>query len=293
MSPLPNANSTSTSSSNNLNSLSTSSSVNQTSSSSSSSSAFKPLISESRSQLNMLSSTVTSATSAAMDPYTADLTSAYGSAYHHHHHHHLNSQLTQDYLNVHQSLPLVYKSEHDDLQSGYSFARPVKLYEHSSATSPSAGCGSSGGGGGSGGTSGGTGSSGTGSGMQSTNGINWNATMNSSTEASHDFFFSYISGSATSNGSSSVTAGYTSANLHQNGYRGDAPSPGASIIDLSTSSVTSLRSGVGSACFTSSAYYDGQRYDRSPQSASSPHYSSPQMLSPQGQTLDLSVGRTT
>lgn len=187
MSPLPNANSTSTSNSNHLNSLSTSPSVNQTSSSSSSS-AFKPLISESRSQLNMLSSTVTSATSAAIDPYTADLTSAYGSAYHHHHHHHLNSQLTQDYLNVHQSLPLVYKSEHDDLQSGYSFARPVKLYEHSSATSPSTGCGGSGGGG-SGGTGSGTGTSATGSGMQSTNGINSNTTMNSSTEASHDFFF--------------------------------------------------------------------------------------------------------
>lgn len=187
MSPLPNANSTSTSNSNNLNSLSTSPSVNQTSSSSSSS-AFKPLISESRSQLNMLSSTVTSATSAAMDPYTADLTSAYGSAYHHHHHHHLNSQLTQDYLNVHQSLPLVYKSEHDDLQSGYSFARPVKLYEHSSATSPSTGCGSSGGGG-SGGTSGGTGSSGAGSGMQSTNRINSNVIISSGTECSIAWFF--------------------------------------------------------------------------------------------------------
>lgn len=177
MSPLPNASSNSTSNSNNLNSLSTSPSINQTSGGGSSSSAFKPLISESRSQLNMLSSTVTSASSAAIDPYTTDLTSAYGSAYHHHHHHHLNSQLTQDYLNVHQSLPLVYKSEHDDLQSGYSFARPVKLYEHSSATSPSTGCGSSGGGGG---TSGGNGSSGNGSGMQSTNGINSNITMNSS-----------------------------------------------------------------------------------------------------------------
>ncbi|XP_055303692.1 suppression of tumorigenicity 18 protein-like isoform X5 [Sitodiplosis mosellana] len=237
MSPLPNANS-STNNSNNLNSLSTSPSANN----SSSSSAFKPLISENR-QLNMLSSTVTSATAgSAVDPYTSDLTSAYGSAYHHHHHH-LNSQLTQDYLNVHQSLPLVYKSEHEDLQSGYSFARPVKLYEHSSTTSTSTstvGCG----------------------------------------------------GSAATNGSG-VSAGYSSANLHQNGYRGDAPSPGASIIDLSTSSVTSLRSGVGSTCFPSSSYYDGQRYDRSPQSASSPHYSSPQMLSPQGQTLDLSVGRTT
>lgn len=74
------------------------------------------------------------------------------------------------------------------------------------------------------------------------------------------------------------------------GFRNDAPSPGASIIDLSTSSVvTTLRS----QAFNGGAYFDGQqRYDRSPQSASSPHYSSPQMLSPQGQTLDLSVGRT-
>lgn len=109
------------------------------------------------------------------------------------------------------------------------------------------------------------------------------------------FFFSCLFSliGSTSNGSS-VSAGYSSSNLHQNSFRGDAPSPGASIIDLSTSSVTSLRSGVGGgAGFTSSSYYDGQRYDRSPQSASSPHYSSPQMLSPQGQTLDLSVGRTT
>lgn len=272
MSPLPNANSSSTSNSNSLSTIA--SSANNTISSS----AFKPLISESR-QLNMLSSTVSSAAvSSAVDPYTSDLTSAYGSAYHHHHHH-LNSQLTQDYLNVHQSLPLVYKSEHEDLQSGYSFARPVKLYEHSSATgsSASAGCGS-----GSNGSSA-TGASGTGSGMQSPG--NHNSTIKGL--ASIDYF---LSGSATSNGASS---GYSSANLHQNGYRSDAPSPGASIIDLSTSSVTSLRSGVGSTCFTSSAYYDGQRYDRSPQSASSPHYSSPQMLSPQGQTLDLSVGRTT
>lgn len=75
---------------------------------------------------------------------------------------------------------------------------------------------------------------------------------------------------------------------NQTVYRNDAPSPGASIIDLSTSSVTSLRS----QGFSSSAYFEGQRYDRSPQLASSPHYSSPQMLSPQGHTLDLSVGRT-
>lgn len=106
------------------------------------------------------------------------------------------------------------------------------------------------------------------------------------------FFFCHfiVQFTGTSAGSGTNSVGYSTANL--NGYRGDAPSPGASIIDLSTSSVTSLRSGVGGAGFAS-AYYDGQRYDRSPQSASSPHYSSPQMLSPQGQTLDLSVGRTT
>lgn len=260
MSPLPNANSSSINS-NSLNILSTSPSANNISSNS----AFKPLISENR-QINMLSST---ATSSAVDPYTSDLTSAYGSAYHHHHHH-LNSQLTQDYLNVHQSLPLVYKSDHEDLQSGYSFARPVKLYEHNTTASSSAST---------------VGCVGGGGGMQSSG--NTNATVKS--VASLDYL---LSGSATSNGNS-VSAGYSSANLHQNGYRGDAPSPGASIIDLSTSSVTSLRSGVGSTCFPSSSYYDGQRYDRSPQSASSPHYSSPQMLSPQGQTLDLSVGRTT
>lgn len=261
MSPLPNAN--------NSNNNSTSSSSLSTSSSSNtiSNSAFKPLISENR-QLNMLSSTVTSAVASAVDPYTSDL-SAYGSAYHHHHHH-LNSQLsTQDYLNVHhQTLPLsVYKSEHDDLQSGYSFARPVKLYEHNSTSSSSAN------------SSAGVGCNG----MQIIgNGKNASSTVNVPSISGN--------GTATNNGSSS---GYSTANLHQNGYRGDAPSPGASIIDLSTSSVTSLRSGVGSTGFTSSSYYDGQRYDRSPQSASSPHYSSPQMLSPQGQTLDLSVGRTT
>lgn len=125
------------------------------------------------------------------------------------------SNSTQEYHNSQQQLPLgVFKREHDEL-SGYTYPRPVKLYDHSMEP-------------------------------------------------------------------------YGATN--QNGFRNDAPSPGASIIDLSTSSVvTSLRS----QGFSSSAYYDGQRYDRSPQSASSPHYSSPQMLSPQGQTLDLSVGRTT
>lgn len=263
MSPLSNANNNGNNT-NSSSSLTSSSSANNTSNS-----AFKPLVSENR-QLNMLSSTVTSASAASIDPYTSDL-SAYGSAYHHHHH--LNSQLsTQDYLNVHhQTLPLsVYKSDHDDLQSGYSFARPVKLYEHNTTTASSTnGCGTGGA-----------------AGMALMSIKNNNNSIYDRL-APND---SLITGSTTTNGSS-VSAGYTTSNL--NGYRGDAPSPGASIIDLSTSSVTSLRSGVGATGFTSSSYYDGQRYDRSPQSASSPHYSSPQMLSPQGQTLDLSVGRTT
>lgn len=263
MSPLSNANNNGNNT-NSSSSLTSSSSANNTSNS-----AFKPLVSENR-QLNMLSSTVTSASAASIDPYTSDL-SAYGSAYHHHHH--LNSQLsTQDYLNVHhQTLPLsVYKSDHDDLQSGYSFARPVKLYEHNTTTASSTnGCGTGGA-----------------AGMALMSIKNNNNSIYDRL-APND---SLITGSTTTNGSS-VSAGYTASNL--NGYRGDAPSPGASIIDLSTSSVTSLRSGVGATGFTSSSYYDGQRYDRSPQSASSPHYSSPQMLSPQGQTLDLSVGRTT
>lgn len=132
------------------------------------------------------------------------------------------SNSTQEYHAAQQQLPL-FKREHDEL-AGYTYPRPVKLYDHSMEPY-------------------GTGASGAGA-----------------------------------------------AGPHQNsGFRNDAPSPGASIIDLSTSSVvTSLRS----QGFSGAAYYEGQRYDRSPQSASSPHYSSPQMLSPQGQTLDLSVGRT-
>lgn len=266
MSPLSNANNNNNNNTNSSSSLTSGSSANNTSNS-----AFKPLVSENR-QLNMLSSTVTSASAASVDPYTSDL-SAYGSAYHHHH---LNSQLsTQDYLNVHhQTLPLsVYKTDHDDLQSGYSFARPVvsisedlSRFQKSSHHSTN-GCGGTGG-------------------MTLLSIKNTNDSIYDRL-APND---SLITGSTTTNGSS-VSAGYTASNL--NGYRGDAPSPGASIIDLSTSSVTSLRSGVGATGFTSSSYYDGQRYDRSPQSASSPHYSSPQMLSPQGQTLDLSVGRTT
>lgn len=206
MSPLTNNNNNNTT--NNSSTLSLSANNNNPCSTNS---AFKPLISESR-QLNMLSS---SGPIGPSDQYTTDL--PYGGGYSH------PSQLpsTQEYLNSHQNhqLPLgVYKSDHDEV-TGYSFARPVKLYEHGSMEPP-------------------------------------------------------------------PPTGYP-PNQHA-GYRGDAPSPGASIIDLSTSSVTSLRT----QGFSQGAYYDGQRYDRSPQSASSPHYSSPQMLSPQGQTLDLSVGRT-
>lgn len=217
MSPLSNANNNNNSNpSSNLNhsSLSLSSTNNNQCSTNS---AFKPLISENR-QLNMLS---VSGPPSSADQYSSEAM-AYGSGYTH------PSQLaptTQDYLNSHQQhqLPLsVYKSEHDDVTGGYSFARPVKLYEHASAMEPP------------------------------------------------------------------PPTGYPTATSQHTGFRGDAPSPGASIIDLSTSSVTALRT----QGFGQGAYYDGQRYDRSPQSASSPHYSSPQMLSPQGQTLDLSVGRT-
>lgn len=261
MSPLSNNNNNNSSHSNHHSNIHSASSLSG--SANSGSSAFKPLINENR-QLNMLttSSGISSMSSSAIDHYSNDLTSPYGSSYHHHH---LNSQLnTQDYLNAHHHqapLPLgVYKSDHDDLQ-GYSFARPVKLFEHSTDAANGANSLSL--------------PASTASGLISGNG----------TSAS--------SGPAASNGNNAPAnpAEYAS-NQHQNGFRGDAPSPGASIIDLSTSSVTSLRSGAGAAGFANGSYYDGQRYDRSPQSASSPHYSSPQMLSPQGQTLDLSVGRT-
>lgn len=209
MSPLTNTNNNSNNTANSNNSSSLTLNTNNNNQCSTNS-AFKPLISENR-QLNMLP---TSATSTA-EHYSTDM--PYGSGYNH------PSQLgpSQDYLNSHQNhqLPIgVYKGEHDEI-SGYSFARPVKLYEHGSMEPP-------------------------------------------------------------------PPTGYP-PNQQHSAFRGDAPSPGASIIDLSTSSVTSLRT----QGFANGAYYDGQRYDRSPQSASSPHYSSPQMLSPQGQTLDLSVGR--
>lgn len=187
----------------------------------SSNSAFKPLMMSSSSAAadssastgNSLSRqhSISAMSSAASDQYNSEM--AYAG-------YNQISNSTQEYHAAQQQLPL-FKREHDEL-AGYTYPRPVKLYDH---------------------------------------------TMEPY-------------------GSTAAAA----AGPHQNaGFRNDAPSPGASIIDLSTSSVvTSLRS----QGFSGAAYYEGQRYDRSPQSASSPHYSSPQMLSPQGQTLDLSVGRT-
>ena len=211
MSPLTNSNNNNPSTTNSNTNTSLSLSGNNMNNNQS---AFKPLISDNHRMLP----TSTSSATVPSEQYSSEI-SPY-SGYNPH------SQLsTQDYLNSHQNHQLalgVYKNDHDEL-SGYSYPRPVKLYDHSAMES----------------------------------------------------------------------AAYSSQPPpppppHQTGFRGDAPSPGASIIDLSTSSVTSLRTqGFGNA-----GYYDGQRYDRSPQSASSPHYSSPQMLSPQGQTLDLSVGRT-
>ncbi|CAH0554537.1 unnamed protein product [Brassicogethes aeneus] len=73
--------------------------------------------------------------------------------------------------------------------------------------------------------------------------------------------------------------------------KGSGPhtSPGGSVIDLSTSSVTTTSPQVA---YTSPHYGGGQRVGGSPQAAPSPHLSaSPQVPSPQGQTLDLSVSR--
>ncbi|XP_044271201.1 myelin transcription factor 1 isoform X2 [Tribolium madens] len=69
---------------------------------------------------------------------------------------------------------------------------------------------------------------------------------------------------------------------------GPHTSPGGTVIDLSTSSVTTTSPQVA----YSSPHYGGQRVSGSPQAAASPHLSaSPQVPSPQGQTLDLSVSR--
>ncbi|KDR21940.1 Myelin transcription factor 1, partial [Zootermopsis nevadensis] len=74
-------------------------------------------------------------------------------------------------------------------------------------------------------------------------------------------------------------------------------SPGGSVMDLSTSSVTSTSPqapGYGASSL-SPHYGGGQRggvVGGSPQAAASPHHTaSPQVPSPQGQTLDLSVSR--
>ncbi|XP_055844060.1 uncharacterized protein DDB_G0283357 isoform X3 [Episyrphus balteatus] len=64
-----------------------------------------------------------------------------------------------------------------------------------------------------------------------------------------------------------------------------SPSPNGPVIDLSTSSVTS-----SSPQGFNSPHYN-QRIGGSPQPGSSPHLASPQVPSPQGQTLDLSVTR--
>ncbi|XP_044017133.1 mucin-5AC-like isoform X3 [Aphidius gifuensis] len=74
---------------------------------------------------------------------------------------------------------------------------------------------------------------------------------------------------------------------------GPATSPGGSVMDLSTSSVTSTSPQAPPYGSNSvSPIYGGQTVSGSPQAAASPHLTtSPQVPSPQGQTLDLSVNR--
>ncbi|XP_030768395.1 myelin transcription factor 1-like protein [Sitophilus oryzae] len=80
----------------------------------------------------------------------------------------------------------------------------------------------------------------------------------------------------------------TTAQAVQMKASGPHTSPGGTVIDLSTSSVTTTSPQVA----YSSPHYGGQRVGGSPQAAASPHLSaSPQVPSPQGQTLDLSVSR--
>uniref|UniRef100_A0A6P7FE11 Myelin transcription factor 1 isoform X2 n=1 Tax=Diabrotica virgifera virgifera TaxID=50390 RepID=A0A6P7FE11_DIAVI len=77
---------------------------------------------------------------------------------------------------------------------------------------------------------------------------------------------------------------------HAAQMKGPHTSPGGTVIDLSTSSVTTTSPQVA----YSSPHYGGagQRVGGSPQAAASPHLSaSPQVPSPQGQTLDLSISR--
>lgn len=70
----------------------------------------------------------------------------------------------------------------------------------------------------------------------------------------------------------------------QSGFKGTVSSPGVPVIDLSTSSVTS-----SSPHGFHAQNFPIQRIAGSP--PSSPHLASPQVPSPQGQTLDLSVSR--
>lgn len=70
----------------------------------------------------------------------------------------------------------------------------------------------------------------------------------------------------------------------QSGFKGSVSSPGVPVIDLSTSSVTS-----SSPHGFHAQNFPIQRIAGSP--PSSPHLASPQVPSPQGQTLDLSVSR--
>ncbi|ENN71364.1 hypothetical protein YQE_11979, partial [Dendroctonus ponderosae] len=80
----------------------------------------------------------------------------------------------------------------------------------------------------------------------------------------------------------------TTAQAVQMKGSGPHTSPGGTVIDLSTSSVTTTSPQVAYG----SPHYGGQRVGGSPQAAASPHLSaSPQVPSPQGQTLDLSVSR--
>ncbi|GAB0092655.1 hypothetical protein DMENIID0001_076680 [Sergentomyia squamirostris] len=84
----------------------------------------------------------------------------------------------------------------------------------------------------------------------------------------------------------SVKIGASHAIPHKSGA--GSPSPNGPVIDLSTSSVTS-----SSPHGFNSPHYGGQRMQTgSPQPGASPHHlASPQVPSPQGQTLDLSVNR--
>ncbi|EGI62922.1 Myelin transcription factor 1-like protein [Acromyrmex echinatior] len=87
----------------------------------------------------------------------------------------------------------------------------------------------------------------------------------------------------------------TVAQMQQMQKPGGPPtSPGGSVMDLSTSSVTSTSPQAppyGSNSL-SPQYGGGQTVGSSPQAAASPHLTaSPQVPSPQGQTLDLSVNR--